>query len=88
MQEQNINTAGDVRCRQTASRIAQSLDQLSEPFRRNTIRWLEGCVAKPIVDVNDDLTCFFSQLNPGMRETTMNSLEFVLEEAVRQFGQG
>lgn len=87
MQTKSDQSMTEARCRQTAGRIAQALDQLAEPFRRNTLRWLEGCVAKPIVDVDDDLTCYFSQLNPGMRETTMTSLEFVLEEAVRQFSR-
>lgn len=88
MQTETIYANPEVRCRRAAGRIAEALNQLNEPFRRNTIRWLEQCVAKPIEDVDEDLTCFFSQLNPSMRETTMTSLEFVMEEAVRQFGQG
>lgn len=76
----------DVRCRQAAMRIAKAVRQLREPFRKNTIRWLEGCVAHPIVDVDEDLTRYFSELTPAMRESTMSSLQVVMDEAVRQFG--
>ncbi len=86
MQEEYTALSIEARCRQTAGRIVHSLNQLREPFRRNTIHWLESCVDKPIEDVNDDLTSYFRQLNPEMRESTMSSLELVLQEAVRKFG--
>ena len=79
-------TTVDVRCRRVAGRISEAISQLREPFRKNTIRWLERCVAHPIVDVDEDLTRFFNELNPGMRDSTMTSLQVVVDEAVRQFG--
>lgn len=77
---------GESRCCQAAYRIASAIRQLDEPFKRNTIHWLESCIARPIHNLDEDLATFFQELNPGMRDTTMSSLEFVLEEAVRHFG--
>ena len=87
MQDKCRPISTEASCRQTAGRIASSLDQLNEPFRRNAIHWLESCVAKPLEDVADDLTKYFRQLKPDMRDRTMSSLEFVLQEAVRKFGR-
>ena len=87
MQAHIERVSHDNRCRQSAGRIAAIISQLREPFRRNTIRWLEGCVARPISDLDEDLTEFFREMNPGIRETTMDSLEHVVNEAVRHFGQ-
>ena len=73
-------------CRQAAGRMVRTINQLREPFRNNTLQWLETCLAHPIQDVDEDLTRFFSELNPGMRESTISNLQRVLEEAVRHFG--
>jgi hypothetical protein len=77
----------DRSCRQAAGRIVRSINQLREPFRNNTLRWLESCLAHPIEDVDEDLTQFFNALNPGMRESTISNMQHLVEEAVRHFGQ-
>lgn len=59
---------------------------LEEPFRQNTIQWLERCTCRKFQDLDEDLRVFFSELHPDSREGYFHNLQMILDDAVRFFG--
>lgn len=69
-----------------ADHLAASIDTLREPYRRNTIHWLEQCTERRFENLGADLAEFLVALHPDMREVYFNSLKMILDDAVRYFG--
>jgi hypothetical protein len=66
--------------------LADRVGALNEPYRRNTIEWLERCTQTPIGDLETDLRGFLQGLNPIVRESFVLHTRWILDEAVEHFG--
>lgn len=73
-------------CIRCANRLASRIELLEQPYRQNTITWLESCAARSLEDLDRGLVAFFAELDPTMREVTASNLEIVLEDALDHFG--
>ncbi|HLC02650.1 MAG TPA: hypothetical protein VJK02_06410 [Anaerolineales bacterium] len=66
--------------------LAGRVDRLSEPYRHNTITWLERCAQRPMGDVERGIKAFLQGLHPVVRDGFVLHASRVLEDAVRFFG--
>ncbi len=69
-----------------AHKLAERVDTLCEPYRRNAITWLELCTQTPMENPRAGMLRFLTELNPIVRETFVLHAGRVLDEAVRHFG--
>jgi hypothetical protein len=69
-----------------AKMLAERVVALNEPYRQNTIMWLETCTQKPILDLQSDLRRFLVGLHPIIRESFFVHTCWILDEAVSHFG--
>ena len=69
-----------------AHTLADRIDTLCEPYRRNAINWLELCTQSPMENPRADMLRFLTELNPIVRETFVLHAGRVLDQAVRHFG--
>ncbi|HEX9796643.1 MAG TPA: hypothetical protein VGA52_06590 [Anaerolineales bacterium] len=76
-----------VECSQMADRMAANIARLQEPYRQNTIHWLERCADRRLKDLSADLADFLGELHPSMRGVYVDNLQMVLEDALHHFGQ-
>lgn len=67
--------------------LADRITLLGEPYRRNTIQWLEMCTQKPLLDLREDLHGFLLRLHPIVRESFVLHTRWILDEAVAHFGR-
>jgi hypothetical protein len=70
-----------------AQMLAERVAALGEPYRRNTITWLESCTQKPMLDVQADLRGFLVGLHPIVRESFVLHTQSILDEALMYFGR-
>lgn len=66
--------------------LADTIDSLCEPYRQNTIEWLETCTRRPMREPRTDLLMFLYGLHPVVRESFLRYTGQILREAVRYFG--
>jgi hypothetical protein len=66
--------------------LADTIDSLCEPYRQNTIEWLESCTRRPMREPRTDLLMFLYGLHPVVRESFLRYTGQILHEAVRYFG--
>lgn len=69
-----------------AKMLAERVVALNEPYRQNTIAWLETCTQKPILELENDLRCFLVGLHPIIRESFFQHTCWILDEAAYHFG--
>ncbi len=69
-----------------AEMLAEGITALREPYRQNTIEWLESCIQRPISDLPSDLRTFLRGLNPLLRERFVLNTTMILESAAGFFG--
>jgi len=86
MRQTRTVTEPGVECRQRASLLASCIRRLSEPYRQNTILWLERCTARPLIELDRDLASFLSELRTTEREMYISNLQMILDDALRYFG--
>jgi hypothetical protein len=70
-----------------ARMLAERVAALGEPYRKNTITWLESCTQKPMLDVQADLRGFLVALHPIVRESFVLHTQSILDEALTHFGR-
>lgn len=68
--------------------LAARINQLNEPYRSNTVAWLEEMSGRRFEDLEDDLTRYLNQMEPGARAMTVAMLHDLLEKALRYFSTG
>jgi hypothetical protein len=66
--------------------LADTIESLSEPYRQNTLNWLECCTRQPMQQPRTDLLVFLVGLHPVVRESFLKYTQQILGEAVRYFG--
>lgn len=66
--------------------LAETIDSLCEPYRQNTIEWLESCTRRPMREPRTDLLMFLHGLHPVVRESFLRYTGQILREAVHYFG--
>jgi hypothetical protein len=66
--------------------LAGRVNRLREPYRRNTITWLERCAQRPMGDLERGIQSFLRGLHPVVRDGFVFHAHRVLEEADRFFG--
>jgi hypothetical protein len=69
-----------------ARALAGRVNRLREPYRHNTISWLERCAQRPMEDPERGIQAFLGGLHPVVRDGFVFHARRVLEEAVRFFG--
>lgn len=74
-------------CRRRASLIAARIRHLAEPYRENTISWMEKCAARSLEELDRDLASFLSELGTVERELYVSNLQMILDDALRYFGK-
>ncbi|OGO68926.1 MAG: hypothetical protein A2Z37_05080 [Chloroflexi bacterium RBG_19FT_COMBO_62_14] len=67
--------------------LARRVNRLREPYRHNTINWLERCAQRPMGDLETGIQSFLQGLHPVVRDGFVFHAQRVLEDAVRFFGQ-
>jgi hypothetical protein len=67
--------------------LARRVNRLREPYRHNTISWLERCAQRPMSDLETGIQSFLQGLHPVVRDGFVFHAQRVLEDAVRFFGQ-
>jgi len=70
----------------TAEALVNRLDSLREPYRGNTIAWIERCAARTFTDLNQDIGRFLDELNPDLRDEYLLNMSMILDDAVKYFG--
>jgi len=66
--------------------LARRVNRLREPYRHNTISWLERCAQRPMGDLETGIQSFLQGLHPVVRDGFVFHAQRVLEDAVRFFG--
>ncbi len=70
-----------------ATMLAERVATLREPYRKNTIQWLEACTQTPMHDLATDLRGFLMGLHPIVRESFVLHTRWILDEATARFGR-
>lgn len=70
-----------------AKMLADRVVALSEPYRQNTVTWLESCTQTPLHDLPTGLSGFLVSLHPIVRESFVLHTRWILDEAVARFGR-
>jgi hypothetical protein len=70
----------------TAEALVERLELLSEPYRGNTIAWIERCAARTFTDLDQDIGQFLDELNPDLRDEYLLNMTMILNDAVKYFG--
>lgn len=70
-----------------ATMLAERVAALREPYRENTIQWLEACTQTPMHDLASDLRGFLVGLHPIVRESFLLHTRWILDEAIARFGR-
>lgn len=68
--------------------LADAINALQEPYRRNAIEWLEACTQCTFSDLAQDMDVFLGDLPPIVRDTFVGYVGKLMEEAGRHFGTG
>jgi hypothetical protein len=66
--------------------LADAINALQEPYRRNAIEWLEACTQSTFSDLARDMDVFLDDLPPIVRDTFVGYVGKLMEEAGRHFG--
>ena len=74
-------------CDWEAQMLTERITALGEPYRKNTITWLEACTQKPMLDLPTDLRGFLGGLHPIVRESFVLHTRSILDEALVHFGR-
>ncbi|HET7012058.1 MAG TPA: hypothetical protein VFI11_14880 [Anaerolineales bacterium] len=72
---------------QAAQLLTQAIEGLDEPYRENTVRWLERCMQHPVGSLEEDLRDFLGDLHPVVRESFLLHTHQLLEDALYYFGR-
>jgi hypothetical protein len=72
---------------QAAQILTQAVDDLEEPYRGNTVRWLEGCMQHPVASLEEDLRVFLDDLHPVVRDSFVQHARNLLDDALCYFGR-
>jgi hypothetical protein len=72
---------------QAAQILTQAVDGLAEPYRQNTVRWLERCMQHPVMSLEDDLNAFLDNLHPVVRDSFISHTRQLLDDALLYFGR-
>ncbi len=75
-------------CLPDAEALANRLEDLREPYRGNTIAWIESCAARKFTNIKKDVRRFVDELDPNLREEYLLNMSLLLDDAVRHFGTG
>lgn len=78
----------DLRLAQRVDEISRRIARLQEPYRSNTIAWLERTTDVHIQRVDRDLPRVVAGMRPSMRRMCVQMLEDLLDEALRYFDSG
>jgi hypothetical protein len=70
--------------RETAD-LVRRVNRLREPYRENTIAWLQSYTRKPINDLHTDISDFLRKLNPVACEYFLHHTGLILRDAERYF---
>lgn len=68
-----------------ATYLVKLIDSLEEPYRQNTITWLEMFVQRPMIELSKDIEIFLNGLDPVMRTYFLNHARKLLQTAVKSF---
>ncbi|MDX1600445.1 MAG: hypothetical protein R3191_02910 [Anaerolineales bacterium] len=68
--------------------LAARINQLNEPYRSNTVDWLEERSGRRFEDLEEDLPRYLNQMEPGARAMTVTMLHDLLAKALRYFSTG
>jgi hypothetical protein len=68
-----------------ATNLVKLIDSLEEPYRQNTITWLEMFVQRPMIELSKDIEIFLNGLDPVMRTYFLNHARKLLQTAVKSF---
>jgi hypothetical protein len=74
-------------CDWEAQMLADRVSALNEPYRKNTITWLEACTETPMLNLQTDLRGFLIGLHPIVRESFVLHTRWILDEALTHFGR-
>jgi hypothetical protein len=66
--------------------LVKLIDSLEEPYRKNTISWLERYIQRPMEDLPEDIGSFLIELDPVQRRYFLNHVRRLLKTAVHYFG--
>jgi hypothetical protein len=69
-----------------AESLVDRLALLREPYRGNTIAWIERCAARSFTDLDQDIGEFLDELNPDLRDEYLLNMSMILDDAVKYFG--
>ena len=72
---------------QAAQILSRAVDGLAEPYRQNTVRWLERCMQHPVASLEEDLSAFLDDLHPVVRESFVSHTRQLLDDALLYFGR-
>ncbi|HSB89658.1 MAG TPA: hypothetical protein VLD63_06485 [Anaerolineales bacterium] len=67
--------------------LSQAVDGLEEPYRRNAVQWLEGCMQTSVHSLEEDLRAFLDELHPIVRESFVQHSRRLLSDALDHFGK-
>jgi hypothetical protein len=73
-------------CLPDAEALVNRLKDLREPYRGNTIAWIESCAACKFTNLQADIRRFVDGLDPNLREEYLFNMSLLLDDAVRFFG--
>jgi len=68
-------------------KLAQAVADLAEPYRGNTVQWLETCMQRPVDSLEEDLRVFLDDLHPVVRDSFLQYTHLLLTDALRYFGR-
>lgn len=71
----------------TAEHLADRIDRLPEPYRSNTIEWLENWTNMDLSGLDRDHPLLIEGFPRGRMEAWVELAGDVVEEAVRHFGR-
>jgi hypothetical protein len=71
---------------QQAAVLIEEIHHLREPYRGNTISWLERCTNRSFKDPDHDLLDYLDSLHPIVRDSFVCQVSELVSDALRYFG--
>jgi hypothetical protein len=71
---------------QQAAILIDEIHHLREPYRGNTISWLERCTNRTFSNPDRDLIEYLDSLHPIVRDSFVCQVSELLADALRYFG--
>ena len=68
-----------------STQLIDRIDSLPNPYRENTIEWLEMCTQEPMGDLKADMLRFLEGLHPAVRRQFVLHTSRLLDTAVHYF---